>query len=228
MGKNKLKRFAENKTFCNLFEPKYPELVSAGFVLKGKWHSDYFHNNNPIVVELGCGKGEFTIGLSQLYPNKNFIGIDRQGARLWKGCKIATEENIKNVAFLRTQIDQITMLFGTNEISEIWIPFPDPQPNRPCRHKRLTSPEFLNRYRQVCDHECTINLKTDSHFFYTFTKETAEAEDLEILYETTDLYASDPEHLQDAAKITTYYESMWLAEGLKINYMRYKLFSPNK
>ena len=170
MGKNKLQRFAENLTFDNFFQPTYDE-ISTGYFLKGKWASDFFKNNNPIVLELGCGKGEYSVGLARRYPDKNFIGLDIKGARMWRGCKTAVDENIQNIAFLRTRIELIEHYFAENEISEIWITFPDPQPRRIKENKRLTSPAFLKRYASILKKDLIIHLKTDAFLLYFYTME---------------------------------------------------------
>ena len=169
MTKRKLSRFAENKTFLHLFEPTYFQLME-GFPLKGKWSSGFFKNNNPIVVELGCGKGEFTVGLAAKYPEKNFIGLDMKGARMWRGAKTVMENSMANVAFIRCHIELIENLFDKNEISEIWITFPDPQLRLSKAKKRLTHPKFLRFYQQFLRPGGCIHLKTDSPDLYRFTK----------------------------------------------------------
>ncbi len=165
MSKNKLAKFAETETFPNFFQPSMEELTK-GFDKKGRWH-DFFENNNPIVLELGCGRGEYTIGLAKFYPEKNFIGMDIKGARMWQGCRFAIDNQMKNVAFLRTQIDYVNLCFDKGEIEEIWITFPDPQPKK--KNKRLTSLRFLERYKQCIANHAKINLKTDSDLLYQYT-----------------------------------------------------------
>lgn len=222
--KNKLQRFAENKTFDNLFEYSYDRIMSEGFPLKGKWGSDFFHNDNPIVLELGCGKGEYTVGLARAHSDINYIGVDIKGARIWRGLKQSNEEQLSNVAFVRTRIDQIEHFFGPGEVSEIWVTFPDPHPGegvRNARH-RLTSPEFLQRYRKIVKPDGILNLKTDSPIMYDFTlHEVVEKEGLELLYASNDLYGNDD--ALEVKSIRTFYEQMWLDQGLTIKFIRFKI-----
>ena len=185
--KNKLEKFAENKTFPNLFEYSYERIMGEGFPLQGKWHEAFFHNDNPIVLELGCGKGEYTVGLARAHRDINYIGVDIKGARIWRGLKQSNEEGLKNVAFLRARIDQIEHFFAKDEVAEIWVTFPDPHPGegvRNARH-RLTSPEFLDRYRKIVRPDGILNLKTDSPIMYEFTlHEVVEPQGLPLLYAT--------------------------------------------
>ena len=218
MGKNKLKKFAEMETFSNVFQPPYdPSMV-------GHWRERYFHNDRPIVLELGCGRGEYTVGLAQKYPDMNFIGVDIKGARMWRGLTQAREEGLTNVAFIRTRIDQIEHFFAPDEVSEIWVTFPDPHPGegeRNARH-RLTSPEFLERYRKIVRTDGILNLKTDSPIMYEFTlHEVIEKQGLPLLYATDDLYANDDD--LEVKTIRTFYEQMWLDQGLTIKYLRFKI-----
>ncbi|MBQ9253868.1 MAG: tRNA (guanosine(46)-N7)-methyltransferase TrmB [Bacteroidales bacterium] len=219
MGKNKLQRFAENLTFDNLFQIPYDEIKDKDFFLKGKWNKEYFHNDNPIVLELGCGKGEYTVGLGEKYKDKNFIGIDIKGARLWRGCKTATENNMKNVAFLRCHIQMISSYFEKNEVDEIWITFPDPQLKN--ENKRLTNPRFLERYEMVLKKDAILHLKTDSRELYDYTVETLEKEKHGIIFATSDLYNTTIE--EDVKEIQTFYEKMYLKEGKPINYIKFRL-----
>ncbi len=221
MGKNKLERFAENITFPNLYQPLWEDLCKKPFNLKGKWNADFFKNQHPIILELACGKGEYTVGLAKLHPENNYIGIDRQGARLWRGCKTSNDENLKNVAFLRTQIQYLEFLFAKNEVDEIWITFPDPQPNKPNIKKRLTSPNMLSRYSKVLNPNGIIHLKTDSIFFYDYTLEVIKESEHQLLFSTRDLYAEFPNN--EVASIQTFYEKMWLNQGLKIHYLQFRL-----
>lgn len=210
----------------NVLEIDYKHLLGKNHELKGNWSKQIFGDDAPIVLELGCGKGEYTVGQARMHPDKNFIGIDIKGARMWVGAKLAEEEGLSNVRFLRTRVDFITSLFGKDEVSEIWITFADPQPQKNRARKRLTAPMFLDRYAQLLKPEATINLKTDSDFLYEFTKETIEQRGHEIILDTNDLYAEMdrmPEELREALNIRTYYESMWLEEGLTIKFLQFKL-----
>jgi tRNA (guanine-N7-)-methyltransferase len=220
-SKNKLQRFAENETFHNLFQIGYEQLQNESFALKGNWHKDFFQNQNPIVLELGCGKGEYTIGLAQHYPSKNFIGMDIKGARLWRGLKSAAERGITNVAFVRTRIEMINHFFGSNEVSEIWITFPDPQPRKSKQLKRLTSPRFLKQYALLLKPEGIIHLKTDSELLYNYTLEVIHEGAHTLHYATDDLYSTEQE--MDVKLIRTFYEQMWLAQGLSIKYLVFSL-----
>ena len=217
MTKKKLIHFQENLTFPHLFQPKYHELEEE-FGLNSCWGRDFFFNNNPIVLELGCGKGEYTVGLAEKYPDKNFIGIDFKGARLWRGAKTVKEKELQNVAFIRTQVDHITRFFGPGEVSEIWITFPDPQPGK--ERKRLTAPVFLDRYRPLLGENGIIHLKTDDQEFYEYTLKNINNRHT-LLYSTNDLYHSG--FSEDVVTIRTYYEMMWLQIGKKICYIKFKL-----
>lgn len=220
MGKNKLARFAENETFANLFQLTYEQVTKEGFALKGKWNKEFFKNDNPIVLELGCGKGEYTVGLAKKYPNKNFIGIDIKGARLWRGCKTSNEDKMTNVAFVRTHIQMIESYFAQNEVSEIWITFPDPQLKKP--NKRLTCERFLKLYKNILKQDGIVHLKTDSQELYEYTKdEVLIPSKREILYNTNDLYNSD--FKEDVIEIQTFYEAMYLKIGKPITYLKFKL-----
>jgi tRNA (guanine-N7-)-methyltransferase len=220
VGKNKLARFAENETFANLFQLTYEQVTKEGFALKGKWNKEFFKNDNPIVLELGCGKGEYTVGLAKKYPNKNFIGIDIKGARLWRGCKTSNEDKMTNVAFVRTHIQMIESYFAQNEVSEIWITFPDPQLKKP--NKRLTCERFLKLYKNILKQDGIVHLKTDSQELYEFTKdEVLIPTKREILYNTNDLYNSD--FKEDVIEIQTFYEAMYLKIGKPITYLKFRL-----
>lgn len=217
MGKNKLERFAENKTFNNLFEYSFERIKDEGFPLKGRWKQDFFRNDNPIVLELGCGKGEYTVGLAREHRDINYIGVDIKGSRMWVGLCAARNENLTNVAFLRTHIELIDNFFAENEVDEIWVTFPDPQPSK--ARKRLTGPNFLERYRRFLKEDGVVNLKTDSDLMYEFTVETAQEANYPIYYNYDNLYANDDE--LEVKKIRTYYEQMWLDKGLTIKYIRF-------
>ncbi len=218
-NKNKLQRFAENRTFTNLFQYTFDDLKN-GFPLKGKWR-DFFKNNHPIILELGCGKGEYTIGLAEKYPNKNFIGVDVKGARLWRGLKNAREKELDNVAFIRTQIDLIHFFFGKNEISEIWITFPDPQIKKKNERKRLTSPKFLNKYREFLKPKGIIHLKTDALLLYDYTIEVIEDEGYNILFTNEDVYNSGINN--EVTSIQTFYEKKWLQYNTPIKYLQFEV-----
>ena len=189
------------------------------FNLKGKWNKDFFQNDFPIILELGCGKGEYTIGLAELYPEKNIIGIDIKGARMWTGAKYSFEKQMKNVAFLRTNIEAVHYFFGENEVSEIWLPFPDPQMKKV--RKRLTSTHFMKIYQQFVKPSGLIHLKTDSNFMFTYTCEMVKINHYPVRYITEDVYNSD--NNDPALKIQTFYESQWIERGLKIKYLQFNL-----
>lgn len=223
MGKGKLAKFAEMETFSNVFQYPYSVISDVPFEMKGRWREEYFHNTNPIVLELGCGKGEYTVGLAKLYPEMNFIGVDIKGARMWTGAKQALEAGLKNVAFLRTNIEIIDRFFAQDEVQEIWLTFSDPQMKNV--HKRLTSTFFLNRYRNFLVDNGTVHLKTDSNFLFTYTRCMVEANHLPVEVCTEDLYHNTPDSLkgQPILTIQTYYESMWMERGLNIRYLKFRL-----
>lgn len=220
MAKHKLARFAENETFSNLFQHTSYDRVNPEFPLRGKWRSEYFHNDNPIVLELGCGKGDYTLALARRNPNANHIGIDRKGARLWRGCKDALEENLTNVAFLRITIDNIGQYFAEGEVDEIWVTFPDPQ----IRHerRRLVSPRFVGYYRQVMKSGGGIlNLKTDSRELYQYVLEAAPEHEWPILENVENVYEEECDEI--LKNVQTFYEKMWLAEGRTISYLKIRI-----
>lgn len=220
MGKNKLERFEENLTFPNLFQVSYEFLQQNTFHLRGKWKTDFFKNNNPIVLELGCGKGEYTVNLAKKYPNKNFIGVDIKGARLWRGCKTSNDDKMTNVAFLRTRIQLIEQFFAENEVSEIWVTFPDPQLKKP--NKRLTCERFLSYYKKIAKPNTIIHLKTDSYELYDYTlNEVIKDGGYKVIFHTDDLYSSDFQ--DDVKSVRTFYEQMFLNEGKKITYIQFYL-----
>ena len=233
MGKDKLRKFKENETFSCLVQPATPEVLGADHPLKGHWNDGMFGNGHPIVVELGCGKGEYTIDLALRNPAFNYIGVDIKGARLWKGAKYATEHSLANVAFLRTRIEFISSLFAPEEVSEIWITFADPQLKKP--KKRLTSPLFLERYRGILKKGGIVHLKTDSRRLHEYTIAAATQNGLKILASATDIYGADKEKLygtplesvcgRDAVEalfqVQTFYESQYLAQGIPITYMSF-------
>ncbi|MDR2907498.1 MAG: tRNA (guanosine(46)-N7)-methyltransferase TrmB [Bacteroidales bacterium] len=223
MGKGKLAKFAENETFPNLFQPLYEDVAAHGFPLKGLWRKDFFKNENPIVLELGCGKGEYTVGLAEKYPEKNFIGVDIKGARIWRGLRRTKEKNLTNVAFLRTRIHNINLFFAPNEIDEIWITFPDPQPKK--ENKRLTCPRFLDNYKNILTPDGLIHLKTDDTMLYEYTlNDIVKGEHHRLLLHSDDLYKAGNPHLE-VMDIQTFYEQMWLDMGKTIKYIRFQLKS---
>ncbi|UBZ08414.1 tRNA (guanosine(46)-N7)-methyltransferase TrmB [Salegentibacter mishustinae] len=221
-SKNKLRRFRENETFENVIQPSREELEKDQFSLKGNWNKDFFKNDNPIVLELGCGKGEYTIGLSKQDSAKNFIGIDIKGARFWRGAKTAIEEDLENVAFLRTQIELIDRVFAENEVDEIWITFPDPQIKYKRTKHRLTNAEFLQKYKHILKAEGLVNLKTDSEFMHGYTLGLLHGEGHEILYSHHDIYKNEysPKAVRE---IQTFYEKQYLDQGKSITYIQFRI-----
>jgi tRNA (guanine-N7-)-methyltransferase len=221
VGKNKLRKFAENENFENLFQPSFKEIWGKDYQMKGIWNKEYFKNSNPIVLELGCGKGEYTVNLAKLYPNKNFIGIDIKGARLWKGAKEAFESKMSNVGFIRTRIDNILSFFAKDEVSEIWITFPDPQPRPAKALKRLSSSRFLSRYQNFVKPKGIVHLKTDSQGLHEYTKALVEQNQLKVHICTNDLYGSDI--VDQILSIRTHYESIYLEQNKPITYLKFEL-----
>ena len=223
MGKGKLQKFAEMETFSNVFQYPFSVIENVPFEMKGHWCEQYFHNDNPIVLELGCGKGEYTVELARLYPQVNFIGVDIKGARMHKGAKEALTAGLSNVAFLRTNIEIIDRFFAKDEVQEIWLTFSDPQMKNP--RKRLTSTYFMNRYRHFLVDGGLIHLKTDSNFLFTYTTYMVEANRLPLLFRTEDLYHTDgiDEETRKILSIQTFYEAQWIARGLNIRYMKFHL-----
>ena len=223
MGKGKLQKFAEMETFSNVFQYPFSVIENVPFEMKGHWREQYFHNDNPIVLELGCGKGEYTVELARLYPQVNFIGVDIKGARMHKGAKEALTAGLSNVAFLRTNIEIIDRFFAKDEVQEIWLTFSDPQMKNP--RKRLTSTYFMNRYSHFLVDGGLIHLKTDSNFLFTYTTYMVEANRLPLLFRTEDLYHTDgiDEETRKILSIQTFYEAQWIARGLNIRYMKFHL-----
>lgn len=216
MAKNKLAKFSDMATYSNVFQYDFETLKEKGFPLKGKWDT-HFGNDHPIILELGCGKGEYTVGMAREFPGKNFIGIDIKGARMWKGATEALNEKISNAAFLRTRVELLRHFFAESEVSEIWITFPDPQMKKV--NKRLTSTRFMKEYGNVLREGGIIHLKTDSNFLYQYTREMIRENRLEVLLDTNDLYGSDLE--DDILGIRTFYEQQWLDRGFSIKYIRF-------
>ena len=236
MGKGKLAKFADMERYENVFQYPYGVISDVPFEMQGHWREMYFKNSNPIVLELGCGKGEYTVGLARLFPDMNFIGVDIKGARMWTGATEALKEGLKNVAFLRTNIEIIDRFFGKDEVQEIWLTFSDPQMKNP--RKRLTSTYFMNRYRRFLIDGGIIHLKTDSNFLFTYTSYMLDINHLPLLYRTEDLYGAHPQFLPKGGKsdsslqeeasldflsIQTYYEKMWIDRGLNIRYQKFRL-----
>ena len=220
MAKNKLSKFSDMEGYPHVFQYPFARLKEEGFEQKGKWNQLFFKNDNPIVLELGCGKGEYTVGLAKLFPEKNFIGLDIKGARMWSGAKQSMEEGLTNVAFLRTHIELIENFFDAGEVSEIWITFPDPQMNK--TNRRMTSTRFMQLYNKILAPNGLIHLKSDSNFMFTYTCEMVKENGLKVHAMTTDLYA-DPNFEGDKIlSIQTYYEQQWLSRGLTIKYVQFE------
>lgn len=220
MGKNKLRKFAEMEQLPRVIQMPFGKLQAEGFAMRGRWHEDFFGNPNPIVLELGCGRGEYTVGLAREFPDRNFIGIDIKGARMWAGAKEAHLAGMENVGFLRTNIELLERFFAPGEVAEIWITFPDPQMKK--TRKRLTAVNFLEMYRRVLAPDGIVNLKTDSPFLFEYTSRSVALNALPVIKKTADLYA-DPAGVDRILNIRTHYESQWLARGMKIKYLSFRL-----
>lgn len=220
MGKNKLARWTELGSYGNVIQPEIGDVSEKDHPVKGKWKTLLFKNENSVILELGCGKGEYTVGLATRFPDKNFIGIDIKGARMWRGAKTANEQMLPNVAFLRTRIEFINSFFAEDEVDEIWITFPDPHPGGRKSGKRLTSPSFLNSYRLFLKDKGLIHLKTDNRELFTFTKNVVDTNNLETVFSTNDLYSEKADNI---LSIKTHYEQIFLDAGLKINYLSFRL-----
>lgn len=221
-SKNKLKRFKENETFSNVIQPTRDDIFSDRLKLKGNWKAQCFKSDKPLVLELGCGKGEYSVNLARKYRDKNFVGIDIKGARMWRGAKTALEEGLDNVRFLRMQIELVDHVFDRGEVDEIWITFPDPQIKYKRTKHRLTNTEFLDRYRKILSPGGILHLKTDSEFMHGYTLGLLHGLDEEILYAHHDVYGN-PHSPKEVTEIQTFYESQYLEEGKKITYIRFKL-----
>ncbi|MDR1886733.1 MAG: tRNA (guanosine(46)-N7)-methyltransferase TrmB [Prevotellaceae bacterium] len=218
MGKDKLKRFRENRLFRHVFQPAFEDMTNPEAGFKGRWN-EKFGNGNPVVLELGCGKGEYTVALSRKYPDRNFIGVDIKGARLWRGAKTVADENIPNAAFLRIRIEFIDNFFARDEIDEIWITFPDPQINKP--RKRLTSPVFLDRYRKFLKSGGIVHLKTDSRMLYDYTLNVINESKLTLLSSYTDISTRNAD--DELLDIKTFFETQYSAKGIPVTYLKFKL-----
>ena len=221
-SKNKLKRFKENETFTNVFQPTREEVVGDQFPLKGKWSSEFFKNDNPIVLELGCGKGEYSVGLAERFPEKNFVGIDIKGARFWRGAKTAVESGMNNVAFVRTQIELINHIFAENEVSEIWITFPDPQIKYKRTKHRMTNAEFLERYKKILKPSGLMHLKTDSEFMHGYTLGLLHGLGHEVIYANHNIYKNEGAPAE-VTGIQTFYESQYLEVNKPITYIKFRI-----
>ncbi|MEC8323726.1 MAG: tRNA (guanosine(46)-N7)-methyltransferase TrmB [Bacteroidota bacterium] len=221
-SKNKLKRFKENETFDHVFQPKRETLLENKFILKGQWQQKFFKNKNPLVLELGCGKGEYAIGLAEKFPYKNYIGIDVKGARFWRGAKTAKENQLSNVAFVRAQIELIGFLFEANEVDEIWITFPDPQIKYKRGKHRLTNPDFLKRYKHILNQTGVVHLKTDSEYMHGYTLGLLQGLGHEIQYANHNVYHQEGSP-DEVTEIQTFYEKTYLEKGKAITYLRFKI-----
>jgi tRNA (guanine-N7-)-methyltransferase len=221
VGKNKLAKWTELGTFDNVIQPEKGAIPLSDHPVKGKWNNELFHNDNPIILELGCGKGEYTTGLAIRFPQNNYIGIDIKGARMWRGAKTSSEKRIPNTAFLRTRIEFADRFFNADEVDEIWITFPDPHPGKRNSNKRLTCPWFLNKYRIFLKDNGIIHLKTDNQELFHYTKGIAGRNGLITVAETTDLYGEGGN--QEILSIRTHYENLFLKDGLKIKYLAFRL-----
>lgn len=221
VAKHKIARFAQLKTFKNVIEPKLDDILNKDHPIKGNWNTTFFKNSNPVVIEVGCGKGEYTTGLAERFPNKNYIGIDIKGARMWKGALYAVENNLTNVGFLRARVEHIASFFAPEEISEIWITFPDPQEKRIRALKRLTSSRFLSLYKQFLKPDGIVHLKTDNDLLYDYTCRLCSCNNFSIKINTQDLYKTNlDEHL---LSIKTFYESQFLLQGCSIKYLSFEI-----
>ncbi|WP_029034046.1 tRNA (guanosine(46)-N7)-methyltransferase TrmB [Salinimicrobium terrae] len=221
-SKNKLKRFRENETFSNVVQPTREEVLEGNFEYRNNWSSDFFRNEKPLVLELGCGKGEYSVNLAQEYPDKNFIGIDIKGARFWRGAKTALEEGLENVAFLRSQIELVDLLFGENEVDEIWITFPDPQIKYKRTKHRMTNSEFLQKYKKILKPKGVVNLKTDSEFMHGYTLGLLHGEGHEVVQANHNVYKNTYSP-KEVTGIQTFYEKQYLEQGKPITYVQFRI-----
>jgi tRNA (guanine-N7-)-methyltransferase len=222
--KNKLRRFAEMADYPNVVAAHFNEVFQTDFRLKGRWCAELFGNTRPLVLELGCGRGEYTVALARRFPNKNFLGVDIKGARMWVGATDALQSGLVNAAFLRTRIEFICSCFAAGEVSEIWITFPDPQPQQSRENRRLTSPRFLQSYRQIMQPDGVVHLKTDSESLFTYTQEILNANHLPILISTADLYGEGS--ATDILSVQTCYEKKFMQQGFTIKYLQFRIEEP--
>ncbi len=220
-SKNKLRRFKENETFANVVQPSREEILDNSFAFKGNWRKDFFKNDHPLVLELGCGKGEYSVNLAKAYPEVNFLGIDIKGARFWRGAKTALEEDLSNVGFMRTQIELVDLLFDQNEVDEIWITFPDPQIKFKRTKHRLTNPEFLQKYKKILRPGGVVHLKTDSEFMHGYTLGLLSGLDEVIEFANHDVYKNHGSP-KEVTAIQTFYEKQYLEVGKSITYVRFR------
>lgn len=223
MGKGKLAKFADMESYPNVFQYPYRVIDNVPFAMRGRWREEYFHNGNSLVLELGCGRGEYAVSLARMYPDVNFIGVDIKGARMWTGATLGLQEGLKNLAFLRTNIELIDRFFEEDEVQEIWLTFSDPQMKNP--RKRLTSTSFLNRYRNFLASSGVVHLKTDSNFLFTYTSLVVDNNHLPLLFSTPDLYHTEiaDAEMERMLSIQTYYEQMWMDRGINIKYLKFLL-----
>lgn len=219
-SKNKLKRFIQNESFSNVIQPKREELLSKNFNYKGNWNSLYFKNNNPIIIELGCGRGEYTVNLAKLNPDKNYIGIDIKGARFWRGAKTSIDEKLDNVVFLRTQIELINLVFGKDEVDEIWLTFPDPQIKYQRTKHRLTNPFFMNLYKKILKNKGIVHLKTDSEFLHGYTLGILKSFSVNLIFSNHDIYKNNNAP-DEVINIKTHYEKLFLESNKNISYLSF-------
>jgi len=219
-SKNKLKRFIQNESFSNVIQPKRQELLSKNFNYKGNWNSLYFKNNNPIIIELGCGRGEYTVNLAKLNPDKNYIGIDIKGARFWRGAKTSIDEELNNVVFLRTQIELINLVFGKDEVDEIWLTFPDPQIKYQRTKHRLTNPFFINLYKKILKNKGIVHLKTDSEFLHGYTLGILKSFSINLIFSNHDIYKNNNAP-DEVINIKTHYEKLFLESNKNISYLSF-------
>lgn len=227
MGKDKLRRWKENEHFHHVYEPSLQEVIKGMRFMNGQWHSEVFKNDHPIVLELGCGKGEYSVGLARMFPEKNFLGVDIKGHRFWKGAKESLQAGMDNIAFLRTRIEFIGNFFEPGEVDEIWLTFSDPQPKDDKGAKRLSSPKFIDRYKKFLKPGASINLKTDNTGLYLYTLSELQRLNYKIEFHTDDVYAAFikgmSQEWQDILSIRTHYETLFMAEGEKIKFIRFSV-----